>query len=505
MPDTSAVLVDLRLAGLDDARVTRPTDSDALERTATISPSQSEALVAATRTSMPDRIGRFVVEGEVGRGGMGVVYRAVDPLLGRPVAVKLLARQDGGTEGRARLLREAQAIAQLQHPNVVAVHDVGEHDGQVYLAMEFLAGSTLRSWLRDRAPREILTAFLQAGRGLAAAHAAGLVHRDFKPDNVLVDAMGHVKLLDFGLARAAGTNEGAPAPVPDAPVGSASGPLSLDGTLTVAGTIMGTPAYMAPEQLDGRPAGPAADQFAFCAAVWEALTGRRPFDGHDVASLRAAIERGPPPSPLRGWRRAVLSVAARGLAVEPGARHASLDACLDALSSAAGDHRFDLEVGRRQRRWMLGTIVACGVAAEFGFATGALPYPTTARELLPLALATVFVVAAPLTLLRQAFATTDVNRRIGLMAAGTAGISLLNRLVGARFEASVPHILATDLLLIGALSLALTNPRARWFGLAAAVQLAAAAACTAVPQNAVHVFTASVLGTTALMAWFWER
>lgn len=503
MPGTSAVSVDLGPAGQDDVRVIRPTDSDALERTATISPSQSEALVAATRGSMPDRIGRFIVEGEVGRGGMGVVYRAVDPLLGRPVAVKLLARQDGGTEGRARLLREAQAIAQLQHPNVVAVYDVGEHDGQVYLAMEFLAGSTLRTWLRDRPPREVLMAFLHAGRGLAAAHAAGLVHRDFKPDNVLVDATGHVKLLDFGLARAAGTDTGAPAP--GAPVGPASGPLSLEGALTVAGTIMGTPAYMAPEQLDGRPAGAAADQFAFCAAVWEALAGSRPFEGHDVASLRAAIERGPPPSPLRGWRRAVLSVAARGLAVAPGARHVSLEACLDAVSSAAGDHRFDLEVGRRQRRWMLGTIVACGVAAEAGFATGTLPYPTTARELLPLALATVFVVAAPLTLLRQAFAATDVNRRIGLMAAGTAGISLLNRLVGARFEASVPHILATDLLLIGALSLALMNTRARWFGLAAAVQLAAAAACTAVPQNAVHVFTASVLGTTALMAWFWER
>jgi serine/threonine protein kinase len=126
-----------------------PTESDPLERTATINPSQAASLVAATRVDRPERIGRFMVEAEVGRGGMGVVYRAMDPLLGRPVAVKLLSRQDGGTAGRARLLREAQAIAQLQHPHVVAVHDVGEHEGQVYLAMEFLAGRTLRDWQRD--------------------------------------------------------------------------------------------------------------------------------------------------------------------------------------------------------------------------------------------------------------------------------------------------------------------------------------------------------------------
>jgi hypothetical protein len=478
-----------------------PTESDPLERTATINPSQAASLVAATRVDRPERIGRFMVEAEVGRGGMGVVYRAMDPLLGRPVAVKLLSRQDGGTAGRARLLREAQAIAQLQHPHVVAVHDVGEHEGQVYLAMEFLAGRTLRDWQRDQAPRAVVEAYLAAGRGLAAAHAAGLVHRDFKPDNVSVDPAGHVKLLDFGLARAADGHAPAapPGPVPD------SGPIAFDSVLTAAGTIMGTPAYMAPEQLDGHPAGAAADQFAFCASLWEALTGRRPFDGQDVRTLRAAIEAGPSAPGFKGWQRAVLDACTRGLAVEPAARFPSLSACLEAVHAAAGEHGFDLEVGRRQRRVMLGAIAACGVAAEIGFLTDTLPYPKTATELLPLAVATLLVMAVLTRALWPTLSATDVNRRIGLVGLGAAVFSTVNRLAGSRFDAPPALVLATDLLCIGALCVGVTTRQTRWFGKAAAVQLVGAIACVLAPGAAAHVFTADVLATGALMAWYWER
>ena len=268
---------------------------------------------------------------------------------------------------------------------------------------------------------------------------------------------------------------------------------------------MGTPAYMAPEQLDGHPAGPAADQFAFCASLWEALTGRRPFDGHDVRTLRAAIESGPPPSGLRGWQRAVLDVATRGLSVDPAARFPSLTACLEALQGAAGDHRFDLEVGRRQRRLMLGVIAACGVAVEVGFVTDTLPYPKTATELLPLGVATLLIMGVVTRALWRTLAATDVNRRIGLVTLGASVITLVNRLAGARFDAPPAMVLATDLLCIGALCVGVTTRHTRWFGTAAAVQLVGAMCCALVPGAAAHVFTADVLTTGALMAWYWER
>jgi serine/threonine-protein kinase len=482
-------------------------ENDPLERTATIAPSATPHAPGPSpvaRSDRPARIGRFVVEDEVGRGGMGVVYRASDPLLGRAVAVKLLARRDGGTEGRARLLREAQAIAQLQHPNVVGVHDVGEHEGQVYLAMEFLAGTSLRHWQAGRTPRTVLEAYLAAGRGLAAAHAAGLVHRDFKADNVSVDAAGHVKLLDFGLARAT-DGEAEPAAPVAAGLPTLSGPLVLESALTVAGTIMGTPAYMAPEQLAGQAAGPAADQFAFCVSLWEALTGARPFAGKDLPSLKAAIALGPPTPPGRGWTRAVLAVAARGLSAEPRLRFESLAECLEAIAAAAGEHAFDLEVGRRQRRWLLATITLCGLVVEAGFLTGFVPYPRTAEGLIPLAIATLGVMMALTFALRRSLLATDINRRIGLLALGMAGLTLVNRLLGVEFGADVAHILATDLLCVGALCVGVSTRRAPWFAVAAGIQLTAALACALLPAWAPHVFTAESLLTAALMAWYWER
>src|SRR4051794_7508139 len=151
-------------------------------------------------------IDRYLIVDELGEGGMGVVYKAFDPELGRPVALKLLRTQDDASDlQRERLLREAQALAQLSHPNVVAVHDVGTFRGDVFIAMEFVDGITVRRWLKDhpRGQREVLDVFLNAGEGLAAAHRAGLVHRDFKPDNVIVGSVGRVRVLDFGLARAA--------------------------------------------------------------------------------------------------------------------------------------------------------------------------------------------------------------------------------------------------------------------------------------------------------------
>jgi serine/threonine protein kinase len=233
--------------------------------------------------------GRFVAMRRIGFGAMGVVYEALDPLLARTVALKVL-RGDGaagvGDELYARLLREAKALARLAHPNVVAVYDVGRAAGRLFLAMEFVEGATLDEWTRRemRPWQAIVDLYLQAGRGLAAAHDAGVVHRDFKPANVLVGADGRVCVSDFGLARLTAPLEaqgriGAEALL-DEPV---------DALRTRAGTLLGSPAFMSPEQLAGDPADARSDIFSFCVSLWSSLYGERPFAGRTVRELRAAI------------------------------------------------------------------------------------------------------------------------------------------------------------------------------------------------------------------------
>jgi eukaryotic-like serine/threonine-protein kinase len=276
-------------------------------------------------------IDRYVVLGTLGRGGMGVVYKAFDPELDRPIALKLVAVNGFGSdadESRARLLREAKTLAQLSHPNVVGVHDVGSHEGDVFVAMEFVAGQTLRKWLDGtRTPREILAVFRAAGAGLGAAHKLGIVHRDFKPENVMVGDDGRVRVLDFGLAQPgerATTRPSLPS------IKSAD---SID--LTRAGAIMGTPAYMAPEQDLGDEVDGRSDQFSFCAALYEALFKQRAFAGTsytEIATNRVAGEVRPVPS-VRGVSSRVRRALLRGLRVAPAQRHGSMDALLGELGA----------------------------------------------------------------------------------------------------------------------------------------------------------------------------
>ncbi|MFZ6180784.1 protein kinase domain-containing protein [Nannocystis pusilla] len=284
------------------------------------------------------RIGRYVVLGRQGAGAMGVVYRAYDEALDRKVALKLL-RAPGAdhSQARARLLREAKALAQLSHPNVVQVYDVGEWGGLDFIALEFVQGQTLRQWLSEQ-PRswpEISQVFAQAGRGLAAAHAAGLVHRDFKPENVLIDGQGRVFVADFGLARSADS----PLPEQISPSASRSSP-SL-ARLTAMGSLVGTPKYMAPEQFMRVPADARSDQFSFCVALYEALFGRRPFVGETVDELKQSVLLGrllPPPvlSMVPQWLQ---DLTMRGLARDPARRFPSMDALLAELDRVRGRRR----------------------------------------------------------------------------------------------------------------------------------------------------------------------
>ena len=311
------------------------------------------------------KIGRFVVLRKLGEGGMGVVYAAYDDELERKVAIKLLRTEFSGQQqsvGQARLLREAQAMARLSHPNVAQIYEVGKFASSVFIAMEFVAGHNLREWL-ERAPRSwqaILAAYIQAGHGLAAAHAAGIVHRDFKPDNMLMGDDGRVRVLDFGLAR------------PDEALIEAVGVSGTSGLyalgLTQAGAFVGTPAYMAPEQFAREPADAHSDQFSFCVALFEALHGYRPFFGTDVAELREAVlagRRADPPddTPVPGW---VAQVLARGLSIAPEQRFPTMTALLAALEGR-------LHGGRRTRLGIAALVLASGLtAAAAGYAVSEL-------------------------------------------------------------------------------------------------------------------------------------
>ena len=306
------------------------------------------------------RFGHYVVLEQIGEGAMGVVLDAYDPQLDRKVAIKLL-RTDITTseQARVRMRREAQTMARLSHPNVAHVYEAGEVDGQLFLAMEFIDGVTLRDWMTVQARpwREVLAMFIQAGLGLAAAHAAGVVHRDFKPDNVMVGADGRVRVLDFGLSR--GDGGGAPVNFDITRQNYA------DIGVTVAGSLLGTPAYMSPEQFRGEEADARSDQFGFCVALWEALHGRRPFAGFDVRELRTNILAGRivgASAAVPAWLRRVLE---RGLSLAPVARWPDMTALIVALGR---------DPQRTRRRWAAAGLATMAVAAA-GYGLAALRNP----------------------------------------------------------------------------------------------------------------------------------
>ena len=300
------------------------------------------AVVAGTIEEVPATIGRFRVVGRIGHGGMGVVVRAHDPELDRHVAIKLLrpelrASGSAGSIGPARLLREAQAMARINDPNVITVHEVGTVGDQVFIAMELVEGQTLADWMRaaKRPWREVLDVFLRAGDGIAAAHAAGVVHRDFKPDNVLIGhdpqraRIDRVRVVDFGLARATGAAIDVTVSEPAATTGPVD---PLHSPLTRTGAVMGTPAYMSPEQYLGHPAGERSDQFSFCVALWEALYGQRPFAGTTLSDLAAAVVGGQLREPASdAVPRFVVTALRRGLARDPAVRFDSMAELLSAL------------------------------------------------------------------------------------------------------------------------------------------------------------------------------
>jgi len=320
-------------------------------------PNRTAAPPAPAAAPVPHgaRIGRFIVLDQLGEGGMGRVLRAYDPQLDRRVAIKLL-RSDVGSASRelaqARLLREAQAMARASHPNLVTIFDAGTEGDQVFLAMELVEGETLEGWLKKPHPwREVVRLFLDAARGLAAAHAAGLVHRDFKPANVLVHPEGRAVVTDFGIAHLVASTG------PTAPVSRGEHESGAHEKLTGAGNVVGTPRYMSPEQYEDLPLDGRSDQFSFSVALYEALSGQLPFEGRKLDERLLHMQRGevrppPPDASAPKWLWAALQ---RGLAFTPDQRFPSLDALIA---------HFERRLSRR--RLKQGAAVALGLLAVGG-------------------------------------------------------------------------------------------------------------------------------------------
>jgi eukaryotic-like serine/threonine-protein kinase len=353
---------------------------------------------------------RYLIETLLGRGGMGSVYLALDRTLDRQVALKL-HRAGSGSE---RLHREAMAMAKLAHPNVVTVFEIATVDDRLYVAMEYVRGTTLREWLATgrRSWRQIIAMLLETGSGLAAAHAAGLIHRDFKPENVLVGDDRRPRVGDFGLARVDSTPSGERRSLPsgddtsddDSDAGRSIGMTPLDTPMTETGALLGTPAYMAPEQLAGDSVDARCDQFAFCVVAWECLYGKRPFVGRTLVELQQAIEAHQlPRHPRSDVPARVRRVLERGLSLAPADRFSDMPSLLAALRTASAP---------RTRRRLAWAIAGAALLGGAGIAAASLVGERRHEAACAADVAEMHDVFDPLT---------RVQARVAFVATGTPG------------------------------------------------------------------------------------
>ena len=264
-------------------------------------------------------IGSYRIEAVLGRGGMGTVYRAIDTKLHRSVAIKFLSSALADSQARRRFQQEAETASALNHPHIVTVHDVGEHEGQQYLVSELVDGGTLNDWLaasRDRPWRQSVEMLIGVADAIAAAHRVGIVHRDVKPGNILIGRNGYAKLADFGLAKL----------LDDGARGASGGPMQSKSRAapTGVGVVVGTVAYMSPEQAAGRPLDERTDVFSFAVVLYEALAGRRPFEAANDLELLKTIAHGAPPPLPASIPESVHAIVDKALEKDPGDRYQSM-------------------------------------------------------------------------------------------------------------------------------------------------------------------------------------
>ncbi len=508
------------------------------------------------------RIGRFAVLRTLGEGGMGVVYSAYDEELDRRVALKLLRPgRDNSPRNQARMQREARAMAKLSHPNVVQVYEVGRIDEQVFVAMEFVQGKTLGVWLkaRERGWLDTLHVLIQAGRGLQAAHDAGVIHADFKPDNILIDAEERVRVVDFGLSRRAepasaslqaaaatgdpGRSLPGAAAVPGAAAQSMISPAASPGTTpTEPGTarlqtvptsvrpptdesghrpgdeprsnarIAGTPAYMAPEQHRHCPADQRSDQFSFCVTLYTALYGRHPFAGGSLLELVINLTDGklhPPPAgtPVPA---AVHAAIARGLAALPENRWPTLAELLDALEVASGrdrDPEFDLSVAKRQRVVLAGIIATSILGLSVVVILG-----SPQQDMLPTAVMNAVaggiintVLLLVIFFFRKSLLKNTINRRVTAWLVVSSAAMLFHRTVAVFLDVPVAATMALDLLMLGSIATMAAITIESWIGWTAALLLSSAVLAAAIPGISSIILAITIVGVFCLAVVFWSR
>ena len=442
-------------------------------------PDPAMMVIAAPPSRVPDelpsRIDRFVIRRKLGAGGMGVVYEARDPVLDRPVALKLVlpdrsGRWRGGAgrlaEAQRRLLREAQAMARVAHPNVVPIYEAGLHDDAVFVTMELVTGQTLSAWAANepRTWQAIMARLVEAGRGLAAAHAAGILHRDFKPDNVLIGVDDRARVLDFGLARAlARSGDRDAIPAED---GAAESPSAIDEVLTMEGAIMGTPSFMSPEHFRG-PMGPEADQWSFGVTAYRLLFGVVPFRG-SLLEIQKAVEQGPPPPPASASGDIpprVTDAILRSLSPNREDRFASVAEMVTELEAAlAAELGADASIARRHRRrasaiiGALGALnfLGAGIRTSFAFDLGIGGLIVQSVVGLAITLLTVAVY-------RRALLGTRHNQRVIAVFVIVLATHLVHRLHALAVGGSVTSVLRDDALITAALAALAAFTMERWF------------------------------------------
>jgi serine/threonine-protein kinase len=453
------------------------------------------------------RVGRLALLRKLGEGGMGVVYAAYDEALDRRVAVKVLKR---GVAASAWLVREAQALAKLSHPNVVPVYDVGEHEGSVYLAMEFVEGRTLRAFAeeQERSLGEVLRALAQAGRGLAAAHEAGLIHRDFKPENVLVGNDGRARVVDFGIA---GTQSEAPPALPAAPAEpqdrADTGPSAFRTPLTQAGALIGTPAYMSPEQYRGERATPASDQWSFAVSLFEVAYGQLPFDGDGPVQLAANI--------LTGRLRDVSTCSApwwvgqivkRGLSPDPAARYPSMSALVAELEAQLPQPHDDPWRVRREQAILFGTLFVYAVGVTvYTSLRGVERAVSTSADLLRIGSLFLLVAALAVGAVWKKLRTSSPGRRFAALFVGTPAVVLVHRVVAAGLGESVLHTMVMDLFLVSLAFAVVALIEDRRLFLSSFLAAAGVAIGVFRPELAPVLFGVAGMGGLGICIFIWGR
>ncbi len=513
------------------------------------------------------RIGRFAVLRTLGEGGMGVVYSAYDEELDRRVALKLLRPgRDNSPRNQARMQREARAMAKLSHPNVVQVYEVGRFEEQVFLAMEFVQGRTLGAWLKaePRGWQEVLQILVQAGRGLHAAHESGIIHGDFKPDNILIDAEERARVLDFGLSRrtepASASVKGAAASGEagrslQGPVASGEAGRSLQGPaasgeagrslqaapipthvpthvptpppkpiptpaphhrdadeLRSNAKIAGTPAYMAPEQHRHVQANQRTDQFSFCVTLFTALYGIHPFAGGSLLELIIKLTDGKVnPVPAGSAVPSVVHAAVvRGLLVDPDQRWPSLADLLgelEAILARFRDPELDLSVARRQRVLLAMIIAVSILAMSFVVILG-----SPAEDMLPSPETNALAGAAINALLllvvfsfRRNLLKNRINRQLTAWLVVSSLAMLADRTISLVLELPVSATMALDLLLLGSIAAMSAIIVEKWIAWPATLLLTGALMATILPGVSSLILAIAIVGVFCLAVLFWSR